>query len=157
VTGRARKKVRLATDSSADEQPKLCPSAPPNAEGSVAFGIVGGTAEQPVVSYLDEPLPVTPELLQLARPVRPTEVFRFAAPCAEGGCRHFDGANCRLGRKLAENVPTDRQRLPACRLRPSCRWWHEQGRAACLRCPLVVTTPHGASEALLQAADPATA
>ena len=126
-------------------------------EGSVAFGIVEGTAEEPSVSYFRQPLPVTPELLQLARPVRPTEVFRFAAPCAEGGCQHFDGARCRLAHKVAETVPTNRERLPACRLRPSCRWWHEQGRAACLRCPLVVTTHYGASEELRQAADPATA
>ena len=126
-------------------------------EGSVAFGIVEGTAEEPSVSYFRKPLPVTPELLQLSRPVRPTEVFRFAAPCAEGGCQHFDGARCRLAHKVAETVPTNRERLPACRLRPSCRWWHEQGRAACLRCPLVVTTHYGASKALRRAADPATA
>ena len=86
-----------AAAGSAADRPKLCPSAQPDMEGAVAFGVVGGTAEEPVVSYLREPLPVTPELLQLARPVRPTEVFRFAAPCAEGGCRHFDGESCQDG------------------------------------------------------------
>ena len=146
-----------AAAGSAADRPKLCPSAQPDMEGAVAFGVVGGTAEEPAVSYLRDPLPVTPELLQLARPVRPTEVFRFAAPCAEGGCRHFDGESCQLGRKLAENVPSDRRELPACRLRPRCRWWHERGRAACFRCPLVVTTHYGAGEALREAADPATA
>ena len=97
---------RPAAERSADEQPKLCPSAQPDMEGSVAFGIVEGTAEEPSVSYFRKPLPVTPELLQLSRPVRPTEVFRFAAPCAEGGCQHFDGARCRLAHKVAETVPT---------------------------------------------------
>jgi hypothetical protein len=142
---------------SPDEHAKLCPSAQPDMEGAVAFGVVGGTAEEPEVTYLRDPQPVTPELLQLARPVLPTEVFRFAAPCAQGGCQHFDGARCRLVRKLADTVPTDRDGLPRCRIRSSCRWWHEQGRAACLRCPVVVTTAYGADETLRAAADPATA
>ena len=137
-------------------RPKLCPSAQPDQDGAVAFGIIGGTPEEPMVGYLDEPLPVTPELLQLAKPVRPTQVFRFGAPCAEGGCQHFDGASCKLGQKLA-TLPTAVDRLPRCRLRPSCRWFAEQGGAACLRCPIVVTTHHRPSAALREAADPATA
>jgi hypothetical protein len=136
-------------------RPTLCPSAQPDQEGAVAFGIVGGTAEEPLVGYLDQPLPVTPELLELAKPVRPTEVFRFAAPCAEGGCQHFDGAACKLGGKLAA-LPAAVDRLPRCRLRPSCRWFHEQGREACLRCPVVVTTHYRPSGELRRAADPAT-
>ena len=122
----------------------------------MVFGVVGGTAEEPVISYLDEPQAVTAELLALAAPVEPTEVFRFAAPCAEGGCQHFDGATCGLGRKLAHGIPAAVPRLPPCRLRPSCRWFHEQGRAACLRCPLVVTMHYRPSSALRNAADPST-
>lgn len=132
----------------------LCPSAQPEMEDAVAFGVVGGTAEEPLVSYLTEPQPVTPELLALATPVRPTEVFRFAARCAEGGCQHFDGAACQLGNKLAHDVPAAVDQLPRCRLRPSCRWWHEQGREACLRCPLVVTTHHRPTDSLRAVADP---
>jgi hypothetical protein len=123
-------------------------------EGAVAFGVVGGSAEEPLVSYLKEPQPATPKLLALASPVRPTEVFRFAAPCAESGCRHFDGAECSLGRKLVESVEPAVDRLPACRLRPSCRWWAEQGREACLRCPIVVTTHYRPTAELREAADP---
>ena len=29
--------------------------------------------------------------------------------------------------------------LPACQLRPDCRWWKQEGKAACMRCPLVMT------------------
>jgi hypothetical protein len=123
--------------------------------GAVAFGVVGGSAEEPVVSYLEETVPVTPQLLQLSVPVKPTEVFRFAAPCAETGCRHFSGSECSLARKVAATVPTTFERLPPCRIRGSCRWWAEQGRAACLRCPLVVTEHHSAAPALRDAADPA--
>jgi hypothetical protein len=144
------------TQARADAKPKLCPSAQPDMDGAVAFGIVEGTAEEPRVTYLRNPLPVTDELLELAKPVEPTEVFRFAAPCAESGCQHFDGASCQLGRKVAENVPvTIAGRLPACRIRPSCRWFAERGPAACARCPLIVTTDYRPTEALRQAADPA--
>jgi hypothetical protein len=91
---------------------KLCPSAQPDMAGAVAFGVIGGTAEEPVASYLKETIPVTPELLQLAHPVKPTEVFRFAAPCAESGCQHFSGEDCRLAQKIAADVPTGFQKLP---------------------------------------------
>lgn len=133
---------------------EVCPSAQPDMEGAVAFGVVGGTAEEPVVSYLTEPQPVTDQLLALTEPVAPTEVFRFAAPCAESGCQHFDGATCQLGRKLAENVPQAVPRLPPCRIRPTCRWWKEQGGKACMRCPVVVTTHYRPSAALRDAANP---
>jgi hypothetical protein len=125
-------------------------------DGAVAFGIVEGTVEEPRVTYLREPLPVTDQLLDLAKPVEPTEVFRFAAPCAESGCQHFDGEACQLGHKVAQNVSvTIAGRLPACRIRPSCRWFHEQGPAACARCPLIVTTDYRPSDELREAADPA--
>jgi hypothetical protein len=124
-------------------------------EGAVAFGAVGGSATRPEVSYLDTPIQVSAELLSLARPVEPTEVFRFAAPCAEGACRHFDGASCRLARRVARDVPEATHVLRPCRLRPRCRWWNEQGAAACRRCPAIVTTDYAAGEELRKAADPA--
>jgi len=139
-------------------RPLSCPSAQPDMEDAVAFGIVEGTAAEPHVTYLREPLPVTDELLELASPVEPTEVFRFAARCAEGGCQHFDGASCQLGRKIASSVSvTIAGRLPACRIRPQCRWFHEQGPSACARCPLIVTTDYRPTDELRQAADPAVA
>jgi hypothetical protein len=134
----------------------LCPSAEPNAKGSLLFGVVGGTVEHPRLSYLTEPQPVTPELLALAGPVRPTEVFRFAAPCAQHQCQHFDGSACKLIRKIVRLVPPVLNGLPPCRLRPQCRWWQEEGAAACMRCPLVVTENYQPNDELRLAADPAT-
>jgi hypothetical protein len=134
----------------------FCPSAQPDMDGAVLFGVIGGTAEEPQVAYLAEPQPVTLDLLALAEPVAPTEVFRFGAPCAEQSCQHFASGECQLGRKLAEDVPPVGQRLPPCRLRPKCRWWQERGPAACMRCPMVVTTSYAPSDPLREAADPAT-
>jgi hypothetical protein len=147
--------VKAATRAAAAAPPSLsCPSAQPDMEGAVVFGVVGGSVEQPEVSYLEAPIPVTEELLALTTPVEPTEVFRFAAPCAERGCRHFDGDACGLARALTRELHAESGRLAPCRLRPTCRWWHEQGSAACRRCRLIVTTDYAASEALRKAAAP---
>lgn len=117
----------------------ICPSARPEMDGAVAFGVVGGTAREPRVGYLSEPRPVSDELLALAAPVTPVEVFRFAAPCVECACRHFDGSNCRLAQRTVRLLPVVAERLPPCRVRANCRWWRQEGRAACLRCPQVVS------------------
>jgi hypothetical protein len=136
-------------------RPLLCPSAQTNWADSVMFGIVGGTVEEPRLIHLTETQPVTDELLALSQPANPTEVFRFAAPCAGNGCQHFDGSNCRLATKIVHMLPTVVEQLPPCHLRPTCRWWQQEGKAACLRCPQIVTETYHPSEHLRQAADPA--
>lgn len=119
----------------------LCPSAPPHGQGAQVFGVVGGTADVPEVVYLSVPQPVTDELLQLAKPVRLGEVFRIAAPCACRGCGHFnpEAARCRLAAKIVQWLPSVVDTLPPCAIRPACRWWQQEGQAACVRCPQVVT------------------
>jgi hypothetical protein len=137
----------------------MCPSAQPDWEGSQVIGVVGGTADEPQVAYLAEPTPVTDELLALARPVTPTEVFRIAAPCANTGCGHFskEQSTCKLAEKIVRWAPVVVEKLPACSIRPDCRWWQQEGRAACMRCPQVVTDRFQAPEALAKAADPTVA
>jgi hypothetical protein len=117
----------------------LCPSAKPDTPGSIALGVMTGTVEEPQFIHFQRPLPVTEELLALANPVTPTEVFRFAGTCAENGCTHFDGTNCRLVQNIVDQRPTVTLSLPSCHIRSSCRWWQQEGREACFRCPQVVT------------------
>lgn len=117
----------------------LCPSAPPHWDNGIVFGVVLGTPEQPQVKYLSEPQPASAEILALAGPVEPDEVFRITAPCAKQQCRHFDGLRCGLVQRAVQILPIVSEALPACRIRSSCQWWHQEGRAACLRCPQVVT------------------
>lgn len=133
----------------------LCPSAKPEMDGSVVFGVVGGTVEKPRLAHLVEPQPVTDELLALSGSVTPTEIFRFAALCAGSACQHFDGENCRLATKIVQLLPEVVAGLPPCRLRSNCRWWQQEGKAACMRCPQIVTETHHPSEQLRQAANPA--
>jgi hypothetical protein len=122
-------------------RPILCPSASPHSQDAQVFGVVGGTADAPEVAYLPAPQPITDELLQLAKPVRPGEVFRVAAPCACRGCGHFapEGSTCRLAETIVQWLPSVVDTLPPCAIRPACRWWQQEGRAACVRCPQVVT------------------
>jgi hypothetical protein len=117
----------------------LCPSAQPSMESSVVFGVFGEAGDPPLLSYLAMPLPVTEQVLALAGPVTPTEIMRFAAPCAGHGCRHFDGSNCRLATRVVQLLPPVVDGLPPCPLRPKCRWWQQEGKAACVRCPQVIS------------------
>ena len=119
----------------------LCPSANHKEPDAVLFAVVGGTAEQPEVAYLDETQAITDEILAMAGSVDPTEVFRFAAPCAKTGCQHFNGeqARCQLAEKVVKLVPIAVNKLAPCAIRSTCRWWQQEGVAGCQRCPQVVT------------------
>lgn len=134
----------------------MCPSAEPDGAGASLFGLVVGTPDKPETAYLDDAQPVTPALLALADPVAPTEMFRFAARCIRNGCAHYDAAqdSCRFGEKVVRLAPVVVHRLPKCAIRASCRWWHQEGSAACQRCPQVVRTCVQGSPEVRQAADP---
>lgn len=130
----------------------LCPSAQAELPGARIFGVVAGTVDEPRVAYLNQSLPATPELLQIAEPARPGEVFRIAATCVGTGCRHYDGTNCQLAKRTVELLPVVVEALPPCRVRPQCRWWLQEGKAACLRCPQVVTECYEATPRMARAA-----
>jgi hypothetical protein len=142
------------TDVTPDGQRVQCPSAKPDLCGSVVIGVVGESAGLPIIDYLVERLPVSDGILGLASPARPTEVFRFAAPCAGHGCRHFDGAHCRLASRIVQLLPAVTESLPPCSLRPDCRWWQQEGKLACQRCPQIISEPVQPSPVLVQVATP---
>lgn len=131
----------------------LCPSAQPEMRDSVVFGVIGGTVEEPCTSYLLHPQPLY-KVSKLSKPVEPTEVFRIAASCAEHNCKHFDGSKCSLVQKIVKLDPAV-DSLPPCPIRIDCKWWQQEGKEACLRCPFIVTTNYQPTEELRQAAKPA--
>lgn len=124
-----------------------CPSAQPTGEGTMIYGVVTGGQEARRVAYLTEAQPVTPELLALAGDARPGQVFRIAAPCMGGECRHFAGGGCTLARRIVEALDPVVNGLPPCQIRKTCRWFRQEGRAACVRCPQV-TTEHASVSAI---------
>jgi hypothetical protein len=135
-------------------RPVLCPSAQPAMAGSMAFGVIAGTAEEPRVAWLERPVPVTDDLLALTGPVPPTQVMRFTAPCQENACCHFDGKDCQLATRLVQLMPAVDTSLPPCRIRPDCRWFVQEGKAACQRCPQIITYSANPTEQLSLAAMP---
>lgn len=134
----------------------MCPSADPGGVGATLFGLIVGTPDRPETAYLDTAQAVTPELLALAEPASPTEVFRFGSRCIAKACGHFDHDRemCRFGEKTVRMAPVVVNQLPTCAIRSSCRWWHQHAEAACLRCPQVVRTCFNADSPVRQAADP---
>lgn len=126
---------------------KLCPSAQPGMENCRILGVVdyeastdGATA--PRIVYLNESVPASEELLALAAPLKPTEVYRLSATCAEHKCPHFDGADCQLATRIVQILPAVVDSLPPCTIRKDCRWFSQEGGAACKRCPEVTTVSY---------------
>ena len=122
------------------EPPRLmCPSAQPEHDGARVFGVQTGTApETRRVGYLTETHPVTKELLALAGDAAPTEALRIAAYCIK--CEHHDGTGCSLATRVATMLEPVVGSLPRCAIRPACLWFHQEGKAACFRCPQITTT-----------------
>lgn len=134
----------------------LCPSGRAEVEDSHVFGIVAGSAQKPQVHYLKKTIPIDEELLAQTQSVTPTEIFRMASPCQEKQCSHFDGQSCRLAARVVDQFPEVSTALPACAIRRDCRWWKQEGKAACFRCPQVLTDNYAASDLVAQVAAPQT-
>lgn len=139
-----------------NDTPSKCPSTYPHVADAEAFAVVAGTPDQPEVVYLDKPTPVTDELLALAGPVAPTEIFRFTAPCAQAKCQHFDTSNsrCKLVERVVDLMPEAVEKLPPCPIRAHCVWFEQEGKAACLRCPQLASSEQQPSETYVLTALP---
>jgi hypothetical protein len=122
-----------------------CPSAQADAKKARIYGVMTGPADNRKVGFLTETLEPTKELLALTGEAKPTELFRIAAPCSNGGCRHFNGA-CTLAQRIVGHLPEVVNALPDCQIRSTCRWFHQEGEKACLRCPQVSTDKGDATE-----------
>jgi hypothetical protein len=112
---------------------------------AMVLGVVQQAGPRPVVEYLNARVAATPEVLAMAAPLKPTEVFRLAATCAEHKCPHFDGADCRLATRVAKMLPPVVDSLPPCVIRKECRWFAQEGAAACMRCPEITTVSYDLS------------
>jgi hypothetical protein len=148
----ARKKIVAKTETI------LCPSSQPDTDNAMVFGVVEGTIEKPHVAYLERSQPVKEAIQQPTsiKPtdLKPTEMMRIASSCQEKKCLHFDGQDCRLATRIVEQLLTVTDTLPACQIRSQCRWWQQEGKSACLRCPQIVTENYYSSPLLEQVAKP---
>jgi hypothetical protein len=132
----------------------MCPSAQPEMDDSLVLGVLEETPSGQRLAWLEEPQPVTQQLLSMTGEVDPRNIFRFAARCEEKKCVHFDGKNCRLATRIVQILPRAVEALPACSIRAECRWYQQEGKSACFRCPQVITHLENPSAQMLQAATP---
>ena len=128
----------------------LCPSSRGNLEDSLLIGVVTDRAGSPHVVATARALPVTAEILEMAGPVQPTEVFRFASPCQTGKCPHFQNEACQLAVRSVDLLQAVVDELPKCSIRAHCRWFRQEGAAICKRCPQVVTDQFNPSSVMVQ-------
>lgn len=128
----------------------LCPSAQPQLRGSVVFANVEHKSPGQSVSFLRSSFPISDGTMfaLTGGMLRANEVFRFAAPCEQAGCTNWSGAHCRVAERLVQIMPVSSINLPACAIRPDCRWFAQEGSAACMRCSQVVTNSVGFEAAL---------
>ncbi|HEY7406527.1 MAG TPA: nitrogen fixation protein [Candidatus Angelobacter sp.] len=138
------------------ETTRFCPSAQPSLGNSMVLGTVNRLGAEPSVTLLEHPVKVTEgTILAFAGgQVRPTDVFRFAAPCEQCGCHNWSGSSCRVAERLVQILPASGSDLPRCKLRPVCQWFAQEGGAACARCPQV-RTDDASLEAALNSVAPA--
>lgn len=124
-----------------------CPSAQPDMTEARVLGIVGGTVEQPRVDYLKKEAEVSAADLQAIGGRDLTQVLRFSARCESHRCGQFKDGRCSLASRIVQGLAPVVDSLPPCQIRATCRWYAEEGREACLRCPQVVTlVPNGMAE-----------
>jgi hypothetical protein len=133
--------------------PPLCPSAQPDMADARVFGLLDGSADEPRIAYLKAEVAVDLANIPFGS-LQPTEVFRFAARCEQHQCAHYDGSRCTLAKRIVQSLPPVVDTLAQCSIRPSCRWYAEQGRAACYRCPQVVTLVPKRADEINRIAEP---
>ena len=124
---------------------RICPSVTGEAADARIIGHVGAGG---VVAAIPTPIPLTPAMRASLGP-RPERMFRLAGTCSEERCANWQNASCGLiGRMRDLRDPggnTDADAAPAtlarCGIRQDCRWWLQDGPAACRVCPRVVYNP----------------
>lgn len=136
-------------------KPIMCPSAQPGMVEPRVIGVITEEQGESRIAYLNEVVPVTGAVLAMAAPAEPSQIFRIAAHCEEQRCTHFDGSHCQLATRIVQILPAVVDELPICVIRATCRWYVQEGKPACFRCPQVVTQPNNPTAEFVEAATPA--
>lgn len=115
--------------------PLVCPSSRIERPGAKVLGVLGPDGR---LELLDEPRPVTPEFADAALRGRDPHLrFRFTGPCSQSACPTWEKGRCGVP-NVVEALERDPGPLPACAIRPTCRWHQERGDDICRVCPQVI-------------------
>jgi hypothetical protein len=121
------------------EQERMCPSTTVG-NSTVFLGMITPARR---VAYVTPQMPIDSVLDTLDRSAGALERrYRFAGPCVTSKCGFWTGELCGLGARLVasyQETGGPSIDLPKCAIRRSCRWFAEQGPAACSPCSYVVT------------------
>lgn len=107
-------------------------------EGALVLGVVHDGS----VRFVTPPLVADADFVRRADPSTARRRFRFAEPCREAGCVQWRDGRCSVIDDVlnAAGASDEAEKsLPTCRIRPTCRWYAQSGRAACHNCRLVIT------------------
>lgn len=122
-----------------EKKGKICPSA----KFSKGAFLIGIRNEKEEMDILDEPIKITEEIFNefKATNTKPEKTLRLANKCIESGCKQWTGEKCGVIDDVLERVEEQymKDQLPDCAIRPTCRWYSQQGSLACKVCPLVTT------------------
>ena len=115
----------------------LCPSYR-CVDEALLLGIVQPSG---TVALAEQPISIDATFVETAKRGRSPEArFRFAGPCQQCACRQWADGRCGvIDKVLAKREQPALDDLPACAIRPSCRWYLQRGGAACHACPEVIT------------------
>lgn len=119
----------------AEDTPRTCPSARA-APGATLLGVLGRDGR---MVPLRTAMTVDQDFVAATGP-RPEARMRFAHACVKGHCAQWTGHRCGVIEKVLGHLGVPEPApLPPCLIRATCRWFAEQGAAACGVCDLVVT------------------
>ena len=120
------------------EQPLLCPSS----TGTTGNLVIGKVHADDTVTLLEQPQPVTDELMAAKQAdVSMESQYRFAGKCIKSGCNQWDGKGCGVIKLLSainQALPVDDDLKP-CAIRSRCRWYSQENKRACSLCKFVIT------------------
>jgi hypothetical protein len=116
----------------------LCPSS----RAQTGARLLGIRQEDGSIAILPEPLKIDESFIDLSNQVASAErQFRFTNKCVESGCKQWTGQRCGVADNLihASQSMKLEHTLQECGIRLQCRWYKQNGEAACKICPLVIT------------------
>ena len=116
----------------------LCPSS----RAQTGARLLGIRQEDGRVAILPEPLKIDESFIDISNQLATAEQqFRFTNKFVESGCKQWTGQRCGVADNLIQASQSLKLEttLPKCGIRGQCRWYHQNGAAACKICPLVIT------------------
>jgi hypothetical protein len=131
-----------------------CPSAQPGMAELQVLGVVSGAPDAPRIAYLNAHLPAMRRCLHRPRHFPRPASCASPALARNASARISTAPNCQLATRIVRILDEVVDALPRCAIRPTCRWYAQEGRPACLRCPQVVTELTGPDERLRAVALP---